>query len=185
MTKYAGWIVAGLLGLLVLVVSSKAQESDGTASERPPLMTAERLGELILRVEETALQEGSTWLFFIDDKATTVVYDVAADRMRIVIPVIETEGMTEADLTRVMQANFDSALDARYAIADGMLWATFIHPLSTLTDEQFIVGLAQTVNIVATYGTSYSSGLFLFGGGDSAAIERRRFIEELRDKTET
>jgi len=39
-----------------------------------------------------------------------------------------------------MQANFDSALDARYAIAKGKLWSAFIHPLSELNEEQFFSG---------------------------------------------
>jgi hypothetical protein len=81
----------------------------------------------------------------------------------------------------LLQANFDSALDARYAIAQDTLWGTFIHPLSELSDEEFLVGLAQTVNVVTSYGTSYSSGMFIFGGGDSSDIERQRLIEELKN----
>jgi len=42
--------------------------------------------------------------------------------------------------------------------------------------EEFLVGLGQTANVVASYGTSYSSGLFIFGSGDSAEIERKRLI---------
>ena len=113
---------------------------------------------------------------------TLVVYDVIADRMRIVIPITEADELEPERLARLMQANFDSALDARYAIARGKLWGTFIHPLSTLTDEEFLVGLGQTANVVMSYGTSYSSGMFTFGGGDSAEIERQRLIEKLRKK---
>lgn len=56
------------------------------------------------------------------------------------------------ELLRLLQANFDSALDARYAVARGILWAVYIHPLSALTDREFLPGLGQTVNIVRTYG---------------------------------
>ena len=70
-------------------------------------------------------------------------------------------------MLRIMQANFDSALDARYAIAQGKLWGTFIHPLSELSDLEFLIALGETANIVLSYGTSYSSGMFMFGGGDS------------------
>ena len=38
------------------------------------------------------------------------------------------------------------------------------------------------VNLVTTYGTSYSSGLLVFGGGDSQAIQRRELIDELLQK---
>ena len=83
---------------------------------------------------------------------------------------------------RLMQANFDSALDARYAIAQDTLWGVFIHSLSELSDDEFLTALGETVNIVLTYGTTYSSGLMIFGAGDSAEIQRRQLIDELRNK---
>ncbi|MCH8320737.1 MAG: type III secretion system chaperone [Acidobacteria bacterium] len=125
------------------------------------------------------LASGPIWAFRVADLEVTVVYDVDADRMRIIIPIGPAENIPKEELVRVMQANFDSALDARYAIANGMLWGTFVHPLSELSDEEFLVGLGGTANIVLTYGTSYSSGLLIFGGGDSAEM-RRNLIEELR-----
>ena len=85
-------------------------------------------------------------------------------------------------LLRLMQANFDSALDARYAIAQGALWSTFIHPLSSINDEDFVSGLGQTVNLVLTYGSSFASGGVVFGGGDSQ-VEQNQLIEELQDRT--
>ena len=134
-------------------------QPDGRATTTPGPMTAERMGELIRRIDPRA----------------------RADRMRIVIPIATTEDIDEDQLMRLMQANFDSALDARYAIARDILWATFIHPLGSLTDEQFLVGVGQTANIVATYGTTYSSGMFVFGGGDSAEVERRKLIDRLKE----
>jgi hypothetical protein len=144
-------------------------------------MTAERLAELVVAVDEDATLNGASWFFHIDGLETVIVYDVAADRMRIMIPIIEIDKFDETQLLRLLQANFDSALDARYAIAHDTLWGTFIHPLSTLTDEQFLIGLAQTANVVTSYGTSYSSGLFQYGNGDSAEIERSRLIEKMQN----
>lgn len=162
--------------------NTTAQGEDG-ASAPPALnsdpMTAERLGELIRRIDEDATASGPTWTFRVADLEVTVIYDVDADRMRIIIPIGPAEDIPIEELVRVMQANFDSALDARYAIANDMLWGTFIHPLSELSDEEFLVGLGETANVVLTYGTTYSSGLFIFGGGDSAEMQRN-LIEELR-----
>ena len=80
---------------------------------------------------------------------------------------------------RLMQANFDTALDARYAVAQGRLWGVFIHPLSPLEHDQFLSGLAQTVNLALSYGQSYSGGASVFGGGDSNGIYQN-LLEELR-----
>ena len=150
-------------------------------SERP--MTAERLAELILRVDRDATLEGASWSFKVADIDAIVIFDINADRMRVVIPIGRADALESEELLRLMQANFDSALDARYAIGQGLLWGTFIHPLSTLTDEEFLVGLGQTVNVVISYGTSYSSGMFIFGGGDSAEIEQKKLIEELKKQS--
>ena len=49
----------------------------------------------------------------------------------------------------------------------------------TLHDRQLIEAIGQTVNLARTYGSSYASGLLLFGGGDSGAIQQRELIDEL------
>lgn len=170
-----------LLGVLGYV-SAQQDDEDAAPDGAAEKMTAERLGELIQRVDENATQSGPAWYFKVAELDTVVVYDVSADRMRIVIPIGPVEDMPEGELLRLMQANFDSALDARYAIAEGSVWGVFIHPLSSLTDDDFLAGLGQTANVVATYGSSYSSGLLIFGTGDSAELQRRQLIEELKKK---
>ena len=82
-----------------------------------------------------------------------------------------------------MQANFDSALDARYAIGQGILWSTFLHRMSSLTVEDFLSGIGQSINIVMTFGTTFSSGEMTFGGGDSNEIHRELIDELLRKGT--
>ena len=66
-----------------------------------------------------------------------------------------------------MRANFDSALDARYALRDGQLWSVYLHPLPTLTRTDFESGLGQVLSLAHTFGTTFSSGEFRFGGGDA------------------
>ena len=80
-------------------------------------------------------------------------------------------------LFRLLQANFDTALDARYSIARGVLWSLYLHPLGSLSDEQFLAAIGQVVNLASTFGTTYSSGALTFGGGDS-----NRLIEELLEQ---
>jgi hypothetical protein len=154
-------------------------ESDDPYTYAVQPMTAIRMSELILRVDENAIHDGSTWYFNIIGLDAVLVFDIEADRMRVLIPIENTGDLSKDELLRLMQANFDSALDARYAIAQGQLWGAYIHPLSTLTDEEFLLGIGQTANVVASFGSSYSSGMFVFGGGDSGEIERKRFLEEL------
>jgi len=149
-------------------------------------MTLDRLDLLINAVDGEAerSEDGSVWQLVIADIGLSVVTDVSNDRMRILVPISYVEGIDPALLMRMMQANFDTALDARYAIAQGILWSTFIHPLGPLTDEQFLSGAGQAVNLAATFGTTYSSGGLTFGGGDSEGILERELIEELLKRGE-
>lgn len=150
------------------------------AREAEP-MTLERMMQIVRALDPEAQVEGRLARFSIAEATVLLVSDPAADRMRIMVPVRPVEGLSEEDLLRMMQANFDTTLDARYAIAKGVLWATYIHPLSPLGKEQLITGIGQTVNLAQTYGTLYTSGGLVFGGGDSAALQRQ-LIEDLLEK---
>lgn len=145
-------------------------------------MDSARIGEILEKLELESVGSDGRWRLVLDGRAVMIITDEAADRLRILTPVTAAEALTEDNLRRVMQANFDSALDARYAIAKGTLWSTFIHPLRSLDDESLLLGLGQVVNLANTFGSSYSSGILLFGGGDSGGIRERELIDELVKK---
>lgn len=152
----------------------------------PATAAAARLREAVKRIDPAAEFTDNTATFHVVQTMVILIYDVKADRMRLVSPVTQAGTVDAERLIRLLQADFDSALDARYAIAKGVLWSVFIHPLTSLTPEEFGSGLGQTVNLVRNYGTSYSSGALIFGGGDSAgelAEEQKKLIEELQKKS--
>lgn len=148
-----------------------------------PTMTLGRLGEIVTALDPEAETAGPAFRLTIDDIPVLIVTDPAADRMRAMVPIRSADGMTAEEMERVMQANFDTALDARYALARGRLWAVFIHPLSPLERDEFISGLGQTVNLAKSYGTLYSGGAMTFGGGDSVPLQRQ-LIDRLLKKGE-
>lgn len=148
----------------------------------PAVAAAARLRDAVKSIDPAAEFMANGALFTVQGLRLTLVFDLRADRMRVVAPVGPAADVSGPELIRLMQANFDSALDARYAIAKDILWSVFIHPLSTLETEEFASGIGQTVNLVTSYGASYSSGALIFGGGDSAEAQRK-LIEDLRDKT--
>lgn len=146
-------------------------------------MTAERLGALVKRVDPQAETLGNGYVFKVQDRDLRIVYDENADRMRIITPIIPAANLPDGLLQRMLQANFDSVLDSRYSIGSGNVWSSFVHRLSSLTDEDLISGIAQTTLAAETFGTSFSSGAFVFGGGDSAQINEE-LIENLRKSIE-
>ena len=152
-----------------------------TAQAAEPHMTLPRMAEIVLALDPEAEATGGGFLLTIDDVPVLIITDTAANRMRAMVPIRAAEGITANEIQRVMQANFDSALDARYAIAQGRLWGVFLHPFKELERDQLISGLAQTVNVAKTYGTLYTSGAGQFGGGDSGDLQRQ-LIEDLLER---
>jgi len=103
-------------------------------------------------------------LFVYNQVRMALVSDVAHDRMRIIAPVERYENLSEEQITRAMEANFHSALDARYGLSNGLLYSAFIHPLSFLTADQLQDAMDQVSTLAQTFGTEYSSGRLSFGG---------------------
>lgn len=176
MRFFLALITATVFALPAIAQEQKAEPPDGP-------MTVSKLLAIIKLVDPEARVFGTGAEFTLQDIPVIVVTDPNADRMRAMVPIRSAAGLDPEELMRLMQANFDSALDARYAVANGRLWGVFIHPLSPLEHKQFLSGLIQTVNVARTYGTAYSGGAVTFGGGDSNQIFRDQ-LKELLEKGE-
>ena len=168
------------LGVLLVAIQTGALRAQAEAPSETG-MTMARLAEILMAIDEETRAQGNVMELTIDDVPVLVIADPVADRMRAMVPIRAADGLDPEELMRLMQANFDSALDARYAVARGRLWGVFIHPLSPLEKDQLLSGLAQTVGVAQTYGTLYSGGASVFGGGDSNGIYRDLF-ERLQKK---
>lgn len=158
-----------LLMLLLAALPARAHEP----------MTPERMFEIAQALDPEAEAAGTAMQLTIAEIPVLIIYDQAADRMRAITPIRSSDGLKAEEIERMMQANFDAALDARYSLAKGKLWSAFIHPLGALDKETLISGLGQVVNLALTYGSTYSSGAITFGGGDS-----RGLIDDLLKKGE-
>ena len=140
-----------------------------------------RMHELLQRVDPELQGQLGSWVVTFDTIRAQIITDESADRMRVIVPIVKVEDIEEGELLRLMQANFDSALDARYSVANGVVWSAFIHPLSPLSDEEFISGLAQAMTAATTFGSTYSSGALIFRDGDSDE-KQRDYYESIIEK---
>ncbi|QDU62895.1 hypothetical protein Pan216_37680 [Planctomycetes bacterium Pan216] len=125
-----------------------------------------RLGLLIEEMGFEIEGEQGAWQFTFADRTLIVLTDDMHDRMRIMTPVARENEIAEEELRVLLSANFDRALDARYALNKGLLWSAFLHPLGTLSDEQFRDGIHQVVTLADNYGTSHASSDLIFGTED-------------------
>jgi hypothetical protein len=136
------------------------------------------------KIDKTIKRNVNVWQFEIGKHQVIVITDPIAERMRIMVPIGDAGLLSQELLTRLMQANFDSALDARYAIAQDVLWGTFIHPLISLDEKGFVSGLSQAIAVADNFGGSFSSGAVVFGGGDSTRLQAQELLELLKKKAE-
>ncbi|MEO0940790.1 MAG: hypothetical protein AAFY30_04430 [Cyanobacteria bacterium J06642_12] len=141
-------------GLLQRDVAAQNQLVSNDLTE----MTMARL-EQILESEVTDLEgNGGVWRGQVDGRSVIVLADSSSNRMRVIAPVVAASSLSEEQIQAMLEANFHSALDARYSISDGAVVSVFIHPLSTLQESDFRSGLSQAVTLAETFGSTYSSG---------------------------
>ena len=102
------------------------------------------------------------WKFDINGVGMICMTDEYHNRMRIISPITLVNKVNHQTILSCMEANFHTALDAKYAISDGAVWAAFIHPLKELTEAQAINAISQVHSCAKTFGTTYSSGDLIF-----------------------
>ena len=164
-----------ILAMLIVLAGPLMMPMASAAQETEPPMTLQRMAEIVLVIDPEAQIGPGGLELTIADIPVLIVMNERANRMRAMVPIRSTEGIEADELLRLMQANFDAALDARYAIGQGRLWGVFIHPLAALEREQLLSALAQTVNLARSYGSLYTGGANVFGRGDSSEIYQNLF----------
>ncbi|MFT5660804.1 MAG: hypothetical protein ACI9TV_001447 [Sulfurimonas sp.] len=84
------------------------------------------------------------------------------NRMRIISPITKYSSLATKIKDSLMDSNFHLALDARYAVSEDILYAAFLHPLSSLVTEDFESALKQVYNLAISFGKTYSSAQIEF-----------------------
>jgi len=147
----------------------KCEEAPARPRRAPPpkaeraRMTNARLGAALESASSVMQGELGRWQLEASGVKMMCLTDEVHDRMRIVAAITEVSKMTPDQRDRIMSANFHSALDARYAVRDGVLFSAFIHPLSPLSKEEVASAVSQVAELAKTFGTTYSSGALTFG----------------------
>jgi len=134
-------------------------------------MKNKELGKIISKMGTNVEGQAGYWTFEFEGVFMVCVTDERADRMRIMTPIASIEDISPEQLTECMEANFDRALDARYCMDAENLWGAFIHPLKDLSGRLVFSALHQVAGVRHSFGTSYSSGIFQFGGGKSQGLD--------------
>lgn len=164
-----------LLALIALFSSSFMQSQD---------MNNANLEKIFYVVSDSIQGSTGNWQFIIENTLLICVTDETHNRMRIISPIIEVLKISTDEKQKLLEANFHSALDARYAISDGYVWSAFIHPLKELTKDQVMDAISQVYVAALTFGTTYNSSGLSFPGNtdDSEETEDGIKVIELKDR---
>ncbi len=157
------------LALLVLMTAgcTSAPEDAEQAALRDGEMTRTRLESLLRQIDENARGVPGLVEFSYGGVTMTCISDIEYGRMRIVTPIVSVEELSAEQVGRILEANFHTALDARYATSQGVLYAAFIHPLAPLTRDQLGSAVHQVATLARTFGSEYTSGALRYGGGEA------------------
>ena len=157
-------MVACLAAVIVTSVTGVSAEEKPQAPA--PRMTGSLLEEIIREAVTEFRIENTVMKFKYRDVSMACIFDRAQNRMRIVAPIAAVTELSPSEIGIILEANFHTALDGRYATSDGVLYAAYIHPLSMLQRKELHSALRQVASLVETFGSSYSSGELIFGGTD-------------------
>lgn len=163
-----------ILAILSLFLSTSAMFSQS--------MTNKKLDAIYRSVSDTIQGNTGNWQFAIKDVLLVSLTDSTNNRMRIISPIIEIDRLDKGLLKAALVANYHTALDVKYAIADNILWSVFIHPLKELSEEQVNDAISQVYYANVNFGTSFASTSLIFPGNSNASEKKAKKKETFGKK---
>jgi len=129
-------------------------------------MTNEKIQKILYREASDIEGKLGAWQFNYKERFVVILTDENANRMRIMSPIVKEKDIKKKQYKLMLEANFDRALDAKYAVYDSVVWSVFTHPLGELGVEQLKDAMKQVVTLSKTFGDTYNSTDFVFGAGE-------------------
>lgn len=145
-------------------------------------MNNEKMGKILESMADSIQGQNGQWQFKIKEVLFLCVTDTKHNRMRIISPITEAQRLDEKLKSAALVANFHTALDVKYAIADDLLWSVFIHPLKELSEAQVRDAVKQVYSANNTFGTSFSSTPLVFPGGSGEKKEVKKPKKILKEE---
>ncbi|WP_298901138.1 hypothetical protein [uncultured Psychroserpens sp.] len=125
-------------------------------------MNNDKLNDIYTSVSDSIQGNKGAWQFFVKDVQLVSFTDTNHNRMRIISPIADANVLDDDLLKAALVANFHTALDVKYAVSEGILWAVFIHPLKELSDHQVKDAVSQVYHANVNFGTSFASTALTF-----------------------
>lgn len=159
------WLGTGTLVVLAAAaaLSAGAPPAPGTEEAAAATRAGRRLERDLRAVAREVARGPGHWTVRHRNVPLLVYAHEGHDRMRVVTPVVRVAELAPEDLLTLLEANYSRALDARYAIGEGLVWGLYVHRLSSLSRQELASALDQVVALKKNYGTTYASTDKVFG----------------------
>jgi len=126
-------------------------------------MNNKKIAKALSKVTHEVEGESGNWQVLYNDFPLFILTDESSNRMRIFTPIIEELELKVGQMKKMLEANFHSALDAKYSLYEGFVIGIYTHPLQELDEIQMVDAMKQVVNLSKNFGTSYTSTDMMFG----------------------
>jgi hypothetical protein len=128
------------------------------AAPVPAAMDLAALRRALAEIDPAVSGDAGVWELEYQGVKMICLAQQNVDRMRIFVPIAKLADVSDPQLTKAMEANFQGALDARYATSRGLLFSVYVHPLSTLDRRTLVSAIHQVASLARTFGTAYTAG---------------------------
>jgi len=136
-------------------------------------MSNKKIAKALNKITQELEGESGNWQVLYNDFPLFILTDESSNRMRIFTPIIEEMELKVGQMKRMLEANFHSALDAKYSLYEGFVIGIYTHPLQELDEVQMVDAMKQVVNLSKNFGTSYTSTDMMFGHSAQNATEKK------------
>jgi len=158
--KYLGLIF--LFAMLLITACTDEQQGLNSFLKNSFEMNQSQLESIVKELANESSGDNGSVQFIYKGVNMLLLSNVKFDRMRVIASITKYDSLNAEQLEKVMEANFYTALDARYALKDGVLYSAYIHSLSSLSEAQIKSAVDQVSALALTFGTEYSSGSLNF-----------------------
>lgn len=102
--------------------------------------------------------ENGGWVFEREGVQLLAIVDRSREMLRVMALVSGAERLPADELYALLEANFDQAAEAKYAISHGRVWAVFLHQVPELSDSLLERAIGQVVRLAQRYRPVAGSG---------------------------
>lgn len=140
----------------------------GSGDGAPPVVAPRPMDqariEKLFSQQVDAIEGPSGALRTVEDGVEVyLLTDPANDRMQLIASVASADQVDPRVFNILLQANHFLTVDARYSVSNGVIYAVYLHPISSLTEDELVSGLEQVIALSKNFGTTFSSGKIELG----------------------